>query len=232
MATYAYWGLLALTAVVPLVLSFARWQFRWSQQDWLRLLQVFVFVSVPFVLLDALSHDRGWWAYNPHFITGVRLGGLPLEEIMFFFVIPFACLYLYSAAVRAAKDSPIRRRLLWRGVLGLCMAASLALVLLQPKERTVVDAVLFIIIATMAMVRPPTRIGALWLTVIVGLFLLVNTALTALPIVTYDRAFGSVYRLGTIPLEDVLYNFSFLYLSLLVWRGEPLRKLSRAVRRS
>lgn len=229
---FAYWGLLGLTVVIPLVLSFARWQFRWSQQDWLRLLQVFVFVSVPFVLLDVLSHDRGWWAYNSHFITGVRLGGLPLEEIMFFFVIPFACLYLYSAAVRAAKDSPIGLRWLWRVVLGVFTVASMALAVIQPEERTIVDVVLFTVVATVATVRPPTRIGALWLTVVVGLFLVVNTVLTALPIVTYDPVFGSAYRLGTIPLEDVLYNFSFLYLALLVWRGEPFRKLSRAVRHS
>lgn len=229
---FAYWGLLGLTAVVPLALSFARWQLRWGKREWLRLLRVFMLVSVPFVLLDALSHARGWWAYNPHFITGVRLAGLPLEEIMFFFVIPFACLYLYSAAVRVAKDSPIGRLWLWRMVLGIFVAASILLAATQPKERTIVDAAVFIAVAVAAMVRPPTRLGALWLTVVVGLFLVVNTVLTALPIVTYDTAFGSAYRLGTIPFEDVLYNFNFLYLCLLVWHSESPRKLSRAARRS
>jgi len=232
MMPHAYLATLALITVMPLISAIVRWRFAWAKHDWLRLLQVFALVSVPFVLLDSLSHARGWWAYNPDFVMGVRLLGLPVEEIMFFFVVPFACLYLYSAMQRAAPDVPFRRAWLWRGVIGLAVVAGIILAIIEPKERTIFDAVLFAVVGTVAMFRRPTRTTAIWLLLVLGLFLVVNTVLTALPIVAYDATFGSMYRIGTIPFEDALYNLSFLLLSLGVWNAEPVKKLLQAAHRS
>lgn len=232
MTNYAYWLVLALVAVVPLTLSLLPWQFRWRSYDWLRLVQVFIFVSIPFILLDSISHGRGWWAYNPDFTMSGRLLGLPVEEIMFFFVVPFACLYLYSTAARVVRDEKISRLWLWRAILGLFLTAGLVLITIEPKERTIVDVALFSVVAIIAMIHPPGRVGALWLLAVVGLFLIVNTVLTAMPIVSYEATYGSQYRLGTIPFEDTLYNFSLLLMCLAVWRLEPLKRLTLVVCRS
>lgn len=224
--------ILAVTVLAPLVLSLVPWRFRWRRGEWCRLVQVFLCVSVPFVLLDSLSHTRGWWAYEARFITGPRVLGLPIEELLFFFVVPFACLYLYSALRQMLPDQAVRRIWLWRSLIATFMVAAAVLAFLEPRERTVFDGCLFIAVAAVTALRSPKRVEVVWLMLIIGLFLVVNSVLTALPIVTYDEAFGSRYRLGTIPFEDVLYNFSFLVLCLAAWQAEPLTKLRRAVRRA
>lgn len=231
MANYAYFIVLAATVVVPLVLSMVPWRLRWSAVEWRRLMRVFAFVSVPFVLLDMYSYARGWWAYNPHFVIDARMGGLPIEEIMFFFVVPFACLYLFSAFTKAGGGEPLQRPWIWRLVLSLIMVAAMGLAIIEPKERTLFDVVLFALVGLKAFLMPPKRTAALWLVAVVGLFLVVNTVLTGLPIVTYNPDFGSRYRIGTIPFEDVLYNFSFLLLCLGVWCWRPITRLTQVVRR-
>lgn len=232
MASYTYFLVLAATVAVPLVLSLMPWRLRWSGQEWRRLTQVFLLVSLPFVLLDVYSHASGWWAYNPDFVTGFRSMGLPLEEIMFFIVVPFACLYLFSAVARMARSEQLRRPWHWRLVLGMLIVGALTLALIEPRERTLFDVFVFVLVATVGWIKPPSRVEILWLGAVVLLFLIVNTILTALPVVTYDATFGSRYRIGTIPFEDVLYNFSFLVLCLGVWHAQPITRLVRAVRRS
>ena len=58
-------------------------------------------VSVPLVLFcawDIAGIRRGVWTYNPHFVTGVNLPfSLPLEEFLFFLVIPVCGLLTYEA---------------------------------------------------------------------------------------------------------------------------------------
>ncbi len=223
---YAYGILLFASGIVPLCLALTRGRFGWGKAEWLRLAQVFLLVSVPFVLLDSISHSRGWWAYNPSYITGIHFLGLPLEEIAFFFVVPFACLYVYHALAMLRPDAAGQWSVGW-ALRWMLLGAAVVLALVEPRERTLFDLALFLTIALLTLWCPFSRVEATWLMVVVGLFLIVNTILTALPIVTYDTAFGSRFRIGTIPFEDALYNFSLLLLCLMVWRRQPLRRVGR-----
>ena len=65
-----------------------------------------LFVSVLLTALvfsgfDLLSIIWGWWHYSRHYTTGVDLfGRLPIEEVVFFVVIPI-CSLLTLEAVRS-----------------------------------------------------------------------------------------------------------------------------------
>jgi lycopene cyclase domain-containing protein len=55
-------------------------------------------VVVVFTVWDVIGIQRGHWSYNPKFVTGVRLiFGMPLEELVFFAVIPICALLTYEA---------------------------------------------------------------------------------------------------------------------------------------
>lgn len=55
-------------------------------------------VVLVFSLWDVIGIARGHWSYNPRFVTGVRLPfSLPLEEVVFFVVIPICGLLTYEA---------------------------------------------------------------------------------------------------------------------------------------
>lgn len=60
-------------------------------------------VAAAFAAWDAAAFRAGWWDVDPEQTTGVVLpGGLPLEEGLFFAVIP-TCALLALEAVRARK---------------------------------------------------------------------------------------------------------------------------------
>jgi len=69
---------------------------------WRRLLLALAPVVVVFVLWDAYAVSAGHWTFDPARTTGIRLGTLPLEEVLFFVVVPVAAV-LTLEAVRAVK---------------------------------------------------------------------------------------------------------------------------------
>src|SRR5690625_6030150 len=52
-------------------------------------------VAVPIIAWDIWFTDMGVWWFNTDYTTGVILAGLPIEEWMFIYFIPFACVFTY-----------------------------------------------------------------------------------------------------------------------------------------
>ena len=72
-----------------------------------------IFALIPVVIIfsiwDIAGIIRDHWSYNPRFVTGIQLGlGMPLEELVFFIVVPICGLLTYEAVGRML--SVIRRR--------------------------------------------------------------------------------------------------------------------------
>ena len=69
---------------------------------WRRLLLTLLPVVAVFVAWDLLAIRAGHWDYDAAQVTGVAVGALPLEELLFFVVIPI-CAILTLEAVRAVR---------------------------------------------------------------------------------------------------------------------------------
>jgi lycopene cyclase domain-containing protein len=55
-------------------------------------------VAAVFIVWDAIAIGAHVWTYNPRYLTGLRLPGqLPVEELLFFLVIPLCGLLTYNA---------------------------------------------------------------------------------------------------------------------------------------
>ncbi|WP_209323671.1 lycopene cyclase domain-containing protein [Brevibacterium renqingii] len=95
MSAFEYLLLMGACVLItlPLELFFqARVYRRWATALW-----ALVPVILVFSLWDVIAIARDHWTYNPRFVTGIRLGDLPLEEIVFFIVIPLCALLSYEA---------------------------------------------------------------------------------------------------------------------------------------
>lgn len=73
---------------------------------WRRLLAALAPGLVLGVTWDEYAVRRGHWHFDQRYLVGVRLAGLPIEEVLFFLVIP-SCAILTLEAIR-------RRRPDWR----------------------------------------------------------------------------------------------------------------------
>jgi lycopene cyclase domain-containing protein len=66
-------------------------------------------VAAVFIAWDVLAVAGHVWTYDPRYVTGVGVGLLPLEELLFFLVIPICGLLTYSAVNGVlARTSRIR----------------------------------------------------------------------------------------------------------------------------
>ncbi|HEY5149082.1 MAG TPA: lycopene cyclase domain-containing protein [Mycobacterium sp.] len=63
-----------------------------------RLLLSVLPVALVFLVWDAIAIAGDVWTYNPRFTSGIDVGfSIPLEELLFFIIIPLCGLLTYSA---------------------------------------------------------------------------------------------------------------------------------------
>jgi lycopene cyclase domain-containing protein len=91
-------GCVLVTVPLEFVYGFKVWR------DPRRLLRAVFPGLVLFLLWDVWAIARGHWSYDPAALTGVTFpGSLPLEELLFFLVIPAAGISGYEAVVAGLK---------------------------------------------------------------------------------------------------------------------------------
>lgn len=61
-------------------------------------------ISLPFLTAwDYMGHHLGWWRFTETYLTGWRVGALPVEEVVFLYCVPFACLAIWAVMRSRAR---------------------------------------------------------------------------------------------------------------------------------
>ena len=75
-----------------------------------RLARAVLPVAAVFLIWDALAIAGGVWTYNPRYVTGLRLPfRIPVEELVFFLVIPVCGILTYAGVQAVAARWHARR---------------------------------------------------------------------------------------------------------------------------
>ena len=53
-------------------------------------------VSIPFLIWDEIFVRIDVWGFNKEHLSGLTIFSLPIEEILFFIVIPYCCVFTYE----------------------------------------------------------------------------------------------------------------------------------------
>jgi lycopene cyclase domain-containing protein len=177
-------------------------------------------VSTCYLLWDILVTARGEWSFNGKYLTGVQILNIPLEEVLFFITVPYSCLFIYEVVLYATKSSKFRlpASVIIAMILAL-LALSLAFYPQGYTSKALVSCGFFLMIAPL-LDRPllESKQYWIWLAICYMPFLIINTVLTALPVVEYNNEAIWGLRIGTIPLEDFFYNYAMLSFYLLFYR--------------
>ena len=177
-------------------------------------------VSTCYLVWDSLVTARGEWSFNSRYLTGVQLINIPFEEALFFITVPYSCLFIYEVVLYATKNSSFRLPAsVVIGSVVVLMAASVAVYPQGYTAKALASCGFFLTVALL-IDRPLIKSKQywMWLAICYVPFLIINTVLTALPVVQYNSQAIWGLRVGTIPLEDFFYNYAMLSFYLLFYR--------------
>jgi len=179
----------------------------------------FVTIGTLFIIWDIIAAGRGDWAFNPEYVNGVEIFNLPLEEILFFITVPYACIFLYETAKYYLGDRKVPFNEWIYNIVGFAFFVFASMFYEQYYTFTVLifTGAFFIIAANFysKMLQSALFWGFIVATYIP--FIVVNYLLTSLPVVTYSPEAIWGIRFITIPLEDFFYSFSMISLYLLIY---------------
>ncbi|MDW8392790.1 MAG: lycopene cyclase domain-containing protein [Chitinophagales bacterium] len=202
---FTYLAINAGVIAVPLLFSFEP-RIRYVGH-WKSVLAAAAIIAVPFLLWDIWFTRAGVWQFNPRYVTGMALAGLPVEEWMFFICIPFACMFLYVLVKQFSRQvltEYLARRILLVAAAVLFVIALLHVRYLYTGVCCVLLAMALIVVYWQRLAPAPALVVAYAVHLIP--FAVVNGLLTALPVVIYNDLENSGLRIGTIPAEDFAYS--------------------------
>ena len=96
-----YGWVLLYSGFVPFCASFIPWFRIWQRLN--ALACTLGGITVIFGLWDYAAVMRDHWYFNPEAVGPIRFMRLPLEEILFFIVIPFCCIVTWESVLFVSK---------------------------------------------------------------------------------------------------------------------------------
>ncbi len=213
---YTYLFINIACILIPFVASFyPRHPF---YKEWRYFIPANLMVAFMFLVWDYYFTQMGIWGFNPQYLTNIYLLNLPLEEILFFIAIPYACVFTWHAMIYLVKRNPFVR-------FQASVTITLALLFIFTgigfwgKWYTSLTALLagFYLLLAFYQKRDLSFVYLSYL-VIMPFFFISNGLLTGTllnePIVWYNNDENLGIRLGTIPLEDSVYGFLLILMNI------------------
>ena len=214
MGKYTYLIINVLTIFFPIVLSFDKkvafaksWRFIWPGM---------AITGLLFLFWDVLFTVHGVWSFNDQYIIGIKFFGLPLEEVLFFLTVPFACIFIFACLNHYVK---------WqvgvaiaRSISNLLIGLSVGLLVLYYSHlySAVTFGLLAVLLILFVYYFKVSWLPRFYMAYAVSLipFYIVNGLLTSIPVVLYNDAQNIGIRAGTIPFEDHFYSMALLLMNM------------------
>jgi len=187
---------------------------------WLPLFAGIFFNAVLFILWDAWFTRQGIWSFNNDYVWLFRLYDLPIEEWSFFFVVPYASVFIYSSIktyIKVDFIKPFQKFIQYFFIL-VCL---FAIIFYSDKTYTLVNsiiALILLLIHTYYLNKP--YMSYFWVAYFIHLipFFIVNGILTGMatpnPVVIYNSHDIIGLRIVTIPVEDSIYALTCLLIPI------------------
>jgi lycopene cyclase domain-containing protein len=192
---------------------------------------LFVSTLIPgviFIVWDEIFTQMGVWGFNPDYLIGWQWGQLPLEEILFFFCIPYASVFTYEAMNYLVRHDYLKRceTVITRTLIFILIIGGLAA---WDRWYTLMTCgLLAAFLVYLDLFLKPEYLSRFYFSYLIILipFFLVNGVLTGSwidePVVWYNNTENLGVRMGTIPVEDTFYGMLLLLMNVVLF--EELQK--------
>ncbi|MDH5414861.1 MAG: lycopene cyclase domain-containing protein, partial [Flavobacteriaceae bacterium] len=147
---------------------------------------------------------------------------LPIEEWLFFICIPYACIFTHYAFQYFLPKVSLSQKA--TNVITIIFILVLFAVIISHSDKsyTFYNYSLLILILIYSLISQNEQLRIFYITFLIILvpFFIVNGILTGTyienPVVWYNNEENLGIRLGTIPIEDIGYAFSMLFLNIIL----------------
>ncbi len=209
-----YLIILIFSLAGPLALSFEK-NLRLYKR-WKYLLPAILITMFIFVAWDIIFTHLGYWFFNPIYNSGIYINKLPLEEYLFFIVIPYACAFSFYAVQFHFPKFKINER--WTKVLTFLIVVVSLIISLLNRDFTYTFVAFLVLPAILLLsyyfAREVVQYYLAIYPILLIPFFIINGILTGTGIeqavFDYNPQVILGIRVFSIPIEDMFYNFSLL----------------------
>lgn len=182
-------------------------------KQWPALFPAILITAIFFLLWDEWFTQMGIWGFNARYLTGYYVYSLPLEELLFFFTVPYACVFIYECIRVYFKENTFFEDLhRWFTMLFFGISITLLYWFNDLLYTALTCIILSLLLGTHLIVIRRRYMSWFYFAYLISLLpmLIVNGLLTSKPVVYYNESEIIGLRIGSIPVEDFLYNLIML----------------------
>ena len=179
-------------------------------------------VASIFILWDIIFTKRGVWGFNSQYHIPFKPFGLPIEEWLFFLIIPYSSIFLHETAIYLFPKVKLSRASVIVISTLLILSSCLIMITNFDKAYTTVNCMVLIAIVLIVLLFDKELLKQFYLSFLVILvpFIIVNGILTGsfIPeeVVWYNPSEILGICIFTIPIEDFGFAFSLILSNLLL----------------
>lgn len=173
-------------------------------------------VSTTFIFWDEYFTLNNIWGFNEKYVQGIFIGQLPIEEICFFILVPYACLFIYEVLkgyFPNFKKDFLGKILAFAITTGAILLASIYSTNWYTFSACTLAAILTVYFYFIKNVGWYNDFTFSYFVALIP-FVIVNGLLTGMatpePVVWYSSEHIIGLRIITIPFEDLFYNYDML----------------------
>jgi lycopene cyclase domain-containing protein len=217
---FTYLFILVASLAGPLALSFDKKVAFFIK--WKYAFQAMMLPALFYIAWDIYFTYLGIWSFNEDQITGIYVFNIPLEEALFFYVVPFCCLFIYECTRRYFPQVANQHV---ADIMLKCLGIALFIIgIIFFKNRytgwTCILTAVFIGVIYFAREYFKSFDAGSFLTayaIMIIPFLVVNGFLTAIPVVSYNNAEHLNRYIFTIPVEDIFYGMLLIMMNIVIY---------------
>jgi lycopene cyclase domain-containing protein len=205
---------------IPLIFSFEKKVAFYKY--WKFLIPSILITAIFFIAFDIFFTKIGIWGFNAAYVSSLFIAGLPIEELIFFLVIPYVSIFIHYVFINYFPAVYLTRKITliitWTLITGL----SAIIILFHDRTYTLFYAAIMAILLLVSLFIKGQILNRFYITFLIILvpFFLVNGILTGsfIPeeVIWYNESEIAGFRITTIPFEDILYGFSLILINLLL----------------
>ena len=202
-------------------------------KSWKYFLKANLIVALLFIIHDIYFTSLGVWGFNQDYLINLLdIFNLPIEEVLFFICIPYACVFTYFVFTKYVPEN-LFHIIFYQFILNFLILLTLlsSIINYDYLYTFYTSSFLFLMLIFVKIKKLDIRKIMLAYTAIIPFFFLSNGLLTGSfiesPIVFYDNNENLDIRMFTIPVEDLFYGFLLILSNCLLFDYFKYGKIKR-----